>query len=110
MDADALYPQGFHPVLQSKVRDFSRRAWPYSRTSASGPVGYYFADFGISVRIPPGEPRNVLGEIGADRDVPELSDTIPYDPFKVDIFVLGNVFRKQIHDVSQLLPALSCLI
>lgn len=101
MDADALYPQGFHPVLQSRVRDFSRRAWPFSRASAPSPVRYYFADFGISVRIPPGKTPQVLGHIGADREVPELSDTIPYDPFKVDIFILGNVLRKHIHNVCQ---------
>ena len=29
-----------------------------------------------------------------DKEVPELSATIPYDPFKADIFILGNMFRK----------------
>ncbi|EKM49864.1 uncharacterized protein PHACADRAFT_214379 [Phanerochaete carnosa HHB-10118-sp] len=99
MDADPLYPQGFHPVQRNRLPNFTSKAWPYSRFGAPAGVRYYFADFGLSVRIwPRDEPRFVRGHIGADRDAPELSDTVPYDPFKVDVFVLGNVFRKQIHD------------
>ena len=99
MNADAMYPRGFHPVVQRMTRDFKHFAQPYSRATAPEPVDYWIADFGLSVHIPPGEPRLVLGDIGADREVPELSDTKPYDPFKVDIFVLGNVIRGEIYKV-----------
>ena len=64
-----------------------------------GRVKYYLADFGMSRRFPPGVPRQVLGIEGADQEVPELSDTVPHDPFKADILILGNVLRKKIHDV-----------
>jgi len=37
----------------------------------------------------------VLGLAGRDREVPELSDEVPYDPFKVDIFTIGNVLRRE---------------
>lgn len=36
---------------------------------------------------------------GRDDTVPELSCYIPYDPFKVDIYILGNIFRETIYDV-----------
>ncbi|KAL7284782.1 hypothetical protein ACG7TL_002089 [Trametes sanguinea] len=36
----------------------------------------------------------VVGDVGRDADVPELSDHVPYDAFKVDIFSLGNVYSK----------------
>ena len=42
----------------------------------------------------------VVGEDGRDQEVPELSDDIPYDPFKVDIFIIGNLFRRMFYDVS----------
>lgn len=98
MDADVLYPHGFHPAATDKLPDAIRNAWPYTRFSAPSSVRYYFADFGLSVRIPPEAPRLVTGYIGADRDAPELSDDVPYDPFKVDIYVLGNVFRHHISE------------
>ena len=33
--------------------------------------------------------------IGWDRDPPELSATNPYDPFKLDIFIFGNMFKRE---------------
>ncbi|KAJ7725528.1 hypothetical protein DFH07DRAFT_252485 [Mycena maculata] len=38
------------------------------------------------------ERTQTLGVFGQDKTVPELSDTILYNPFKVDIYQLGNVF------------------
>jgi hypothetical protein len=42
----------------------------------------------------------VLGIAGRDQDVPELSGDVPYDPFKVDIFTIGNVIRAEFQDVG----------
>ena len=54
-------------------------------------VRYYYVDFGISSHIPADSAdKLVLGEYGRDQDVPELSSTVPYDPFKVDIFTFGH--------------------
>ena len=99
MDADPLYPHGFHPLISSFQPDGKTVAWPRSRTPC--PVKYYYIDFGISVKFPPeAKPEPVTGAYGRDREVPELSWDIPYDPFKTDIFILGNVFRKCICTVS----------
>lgn len=61
-----------------------------------GRARYYYIDFGISSHFPAGTegPRLVVGDIGRDQTVPELSDTEPYDPFKLDVYVLGNFFLE----------------
>lgn len=101
LDASAMYPYGFHPVRSSTLPDGRTLAWPRRRTSV--PVRYYFIDYGLSTYFPPGtHPRLVVGEDGRDQEVPELSDDIPYDPFKVDIFIIGNLFRRMFYDVSPL--------
>lgn len=73
-------------------------AMPLPRRNHS--VKYYFADFGIAVHIPADAPSKlVLGDLGRDQEVPELSIMIPYDPFKVDVFIVGNMFRHLLQEV-----------
>lgn len=99
-----MYPRGFHPVRMRMLPDMSDEAPRVSRTEA--PVRYYFIDYDISVFIPPDEhPKLVKGRKGRDRDPPELSSNEAYDPFKLDVFIIGNVFRKEFYDV-RLLPLL----
>ena len=100
MDANAMFhPEGFHPVRTRFKRDHSGWATPVSRSAVG--VKYYFVDFGISVHISEdASPKLVTGNLGRDRDPPELSATIPYDPFKLDVFIIGNMFRKKLYEVS----------
>lgn len=105
-DSSAIFPQGHHPIFESFLPDFVTVAPRLSRTAAGG-VKYYFVDFGMSSYFPPDAPRLALGDEGRDQEVPELSETIPYDPFKVDIFALGNVFRRELYDVCHLPRILS---
>lgn len=94
MDANAMFPQGFHPVETTELPSAEGPAPFLPRLLTA--VKYYFVDFGISVRIPrDADQKRVLGIDGLDREVPELSSTVPYDPFKVDIFIIGNVFRSR---------------
>ncbi|CDO77289.1 hypothetical protein BN946_scf184753.g39 [Trametes cinnabarina] len=37
----------------------------------------------------------VVGDVGRDDEVPELSSTVPYDAFKADIYALGNLLDKE---------------
>lgn len=99
MDADRMFPRGFHPVKDLFLHDVVTPA-PYIPRRDAG-VKYYFIDYGISSYFPTGsEPHLVLGRDGRDQDVPELSDDVPYDPFKVDIFTIGNVLRGEFCNVS----------
>jgi len=97
MDGGPLFPQGFHPTRTAFLPDCRTVAWPLSRSH--NPVKYYFIDFGLSVYIPSdGQPKLATGCYGRDQEPPELSDMDPYDPFKLDIFIMGNVFRKDFYD------------
>lgn len=101
MDADAMYPEGFHAVVPQYRPDYSGFAKHTTRTAAK--VKYYFIDFGISAYIPEDlESQMVTGTLGRDQDPPELinGDTEPYDPFKLDIFIIGNMLRREFQVVS----------
>jgi hypothetical protein len=104
MDATHMYPHGFHPVDDLYLYDIRTPAPRISRLEAG--VKYYYVDYGISSYFPPGSQRElVVGTAGRDRDVPELSKTVPYDPFKVDIFTIGNVLRGELQAVGFHSPA-----
>jgi len=108
MDATRMFPQGFHPVHDIVLYDMKTFAPVIPRLDAG--VKYYFVDYGISSSFPSGSrPQLVLGRAGRDQDVPELSDTVPYDPFKVDIFTIGNVLRLEFQDVGFTLRLLTSL-
>lgn len=94
LDGTPLYPNGFHPARKNFRIDKLRPAKYVSRSSVPE-VRYYITDFGLSSRFEPGKAGFVTVLYCQDRDVPELSDIIPYDPFAVDIFTLGNVFKKE---------------
>ncbi|KAI0258295.1 kinase-like domain-containing protein [Gloeopeniophorella convolvens] len=92
MDGSNMFPLGFHPVRDIFLADYVTPATHIPRLDAG--VRYYFVDYGISSYFPPGSQRQlVLGTDGRDQDVPELSNDVPYDPFKVDIFTIGNNLR-----------------
>ncbi len=67
-------------------------AKPVPRHKAWGPIRYYIIDFGISRLYEPDE--EVVGDDGAERDIPEMSDIRVYDPFPADVFILGNACKK----------------
>ena len=93
MDGRPLFPQGHHPVRLSYSVDGLYEISAMSRTDH--PVRYYYIDFGLSVHFKEGQPHLVLGDVGREDKVPELSVDVPYDPFKVDVFTLGNMYYKE---------------
>ena len=109
-----MYPLGFHPVESIYLKDKKTVASKISRLEAG--VKYYYVDYGISSYFPPGSQRElVVGIAGRDQDVPELSRNVPYDPFKVDIFSIGNVLRGEfqavrIHSPAHILVSPLCRI
>ncbi|TFY51753.1 hypothetical protein EVJ58_g10398 [Rhodofomes roseus] len=92
MDGRPLYPEGHHPVCRDLSADAIYELVPRTRLDHS--VRYYFIDFGISSYFPVGVHPMVVGLDGRDKEVPELSDRIPYNAYKVDIFILGNLYKK----------------
>ncbi|VDB85840.1 unnamed protein product [Peniophora sp. CBMAI 1063] len=93
VDASSLYPNGHHPTKLDFSPDYSKVVRPLPRSKHK--VHYYYVDFGISSHIPPGSASAlVTGIFGRNQKVPELSDTVPYDPYKVDVFSMGQVFEQ----------------
>lgn len=89
VDATSLIPNTrWHPQHPTHTEQWEIAPEPLPRCQAA--ARYVFIDFGISSRCSPGE--LVVGEIGRDHTAPELSATIPYDPFMLDIYLLGNFF------------------
>ena len=110
MDPKSLYPEGFHPCWQCYTLDVADHAKHITRKELveKGPEGvrYYFIDFGISswVRGTEEWQRYATGDYGIDQDVPELHfHGEPYDPFMVDIFIIGNMIKKTFVLVRQFL-------
>ncbi|KAJ7583125.1 kinase-like domain-containing protein [Mycena floridula] len=56
---------------------------------------YFFIDFGLSDEYSDGqEQARTTGIVGQIKATPELSDDVPYNPFKSDIVQLGTVFKN----------------
>lgn len=97
MDANQMFPQGFHSVKTGFLPDAKTPARPLARSQVW--VEYSYVGYGISICIPPHvHPKLALGIDGRGRDVPELSAFAPYDPFKVDIFIIGNMVERMFLD------------
>ena len=102
MDADALYLDGYHFMIPTCLPDGITQATPCSRTDRY--VKYYFFDFGLSSMLDSTQQSLVTGTACGGRfKPPELSQHIPYNPFKVDIFMLGGVYLEQLLNVSHLI-------
>lgn len=100
MDAPSVFPNGFHPCSITRDRGGVHGIKTIPRYKASGPIRYYFVDFGISRLYEEGEEHSVIGGDGADQDIPEMADQDSYDPFPADVFIVGNVFKKHFIPVS----------
>ena len=100
-DGAGMYPKGFHAILWNFDAN-GNQTTPRRRRDVPA-VKYYFTDFGISSRFQDGKPHLVTGTSGLDREVPELLHLSEYDPFPVDVFILGNVFKHHFVEVRDLL-------
>lgn len=108
MDARPIYPRGWHFKATICAPDGVTFITPLARIDH--PVRYYFIDYGLSHRFLPGQSRFVLDWGGRDTDVPELKKLQPYDPFKVDVFTVGNMFFKDLYQKYLGLESLADLI
>lgn len=96
MDASKVIPRGTHYVKPSTHNGFYG-TFEWRQRWSVRPVQYYYIDFDISCRYPP-ELKNVdlkeMTRAGQDKSVPEFKRPGPYNPFKADIYQLGNVILK----------------
>jgi hypothetical protein len=74
-----------------------KRIQPRSRFAVNVP--YYIIDFGMSTINPTA--RKASGHVGQDGTVPEFKTNEPYDPFKLDIYQVGNIIRREFLSVRR---------
>ncbi|KAJ7854995.1 kinase-like domain-containing protein [Mycena olivaceomarginata] len=96
MDESRVIPQGSHfarPETHTGIYHHQLFSWN-DRCTVS-PVKYYYIDFGLSLHFPGGRAGALTdGTLRTFPTIPELSLTVPYDPFPVDIFQLGLTIEK----------------
>ncbi|KAF7301144.1 Protein kinase domain-containing protein [Mycena indigotica] len=111
MDATKVQPFGFHFRFSKTIDGNLEHPSGWRDRCLVAPVDYYFIDFGLSSFHEEGadQARDVAA-VGQDKTVPELSDDEPYNPFKVDIYQLGNVFLKQSRRHPTLSPYFGSLL
>lgn len=99
MDWSTLIDEPFHPIYNSFSLDGEYHI--DIRKRSQGNVRYYFIDFDLSSWFEnPDTPALVTGEDGREQSVPEIHDKKPYDPFKVDIFIIGAFLERDLVQVG----------
>lgn len=101
MDATRLIPNGFHFAAPYSLNGSIRQLIQARSRSSVAPVEYFFIDFGVSYMQSSFNP-DPMGHsiVGQDRTVPEFLDKVAaYDPYKVDIYQLGNAIARRIVEV-----------
>lgn len=97
IDPTRLLPRGFHPWVPGAPpegrRDMHEKFKWNSRWSVR-PNRYFVIDFGMSQQYAQREGVLVLGVLGQDRTVPEMSNTLPYDPFPMDVYQFGSMLLR----------------
>ncbi|QRV72160.1 kinase domain protein [Ceratobasidium sp. AG-Ba] len=95
MDKRPLYEESFHPFHQHRTLDGKRRILP-KHVRSQRPVRYYYIDFGYAKWFKDiSTSRTVSGVYGKER-APEQLAGAPHDPFKVDIYQLGAIVRRDL--------------
>jgi hypothetical protein len=101
LDPSGMYPNGFHPREVDRNRNFKGAAKAYTRTQR--PPVYYFIDFGLSRQY---ISRDVMDEPlrGGDKSAPEHRSGLRCNPFRTDIYYIGNLVREEFMKVKRFLP------
>ncbi|KAJ7447556.1 kinase-like domain-containing protein [Mycena galericulata] len=96
MDESRVVPDGSHFFMPRTHSGFLR-LFRWNNRCSVGPINYYYIDFGLSMHFPDGKATaSTVGTLRTFPTIPELSLTVPYDPFKVDIYQLGLTIQKLI--------------
>ena len=103
MDPHELFRPLPHPVDHNRSYDFKGKTKRFIRTGH--PTRYYYIDFGLSHHFAQQHTPRVHVMFGGDKSVPEYRDPLtPKDPYKIDVYCLGNLIYEDLMEVS---PSLS---
>ncbi|KAJ7231722.1 hypothetical protein B0H12DRAFT_206692 [Mycena haematopus] len=91
-----LVPKGSHWYRPHSHSGFLGHFFSWkNRCSLRPALQYYYIDFGLSIHFPGGkESARTAGTLRTFPMIPELSNTVPYNPFYVDLFQLGLAMSR----------------
>lgn len=95
MDVSRMMPEGYHFFRPHSAPNNITRLAPFVNRCRVTPMRYYFIDFEYSVHYRYGrESARTFEVVGGRRlnKVPELASPGPYNPFKIDVYNLGEAF------------------
>ncbi|KAJ7186608.1 kinase-like domain-containing protein [Mycena filopes] len=96
MDESRVIPNGSH-FGHPRTHTGFYGVFSWKDRCSVAPVDYYFIDFDLSSYHPEGkDTARRCQTLRTFRSIPELSDTIPFNPFPVDIFQLGLTLQELI--------------
>ncbi|KAJ7088441.1 kinase-like domain-containing protein [Mycena belliarum] len=102
MDETRVVPAGSH-FVRPRTHSGFLRFFRWKNRCAVGPIDHYYIDFGLSMHFPGGQDTaSTVGTLRTFPTIPELSQTTPYNPFKVDIYQLGLVMQRIIESYPAL--------
>ncbi|EJD48797.1 hypothetical protein AURDEDRAFT_60604 [Auricularia subglabra TFB-10046 SS5] len=91
-DITACFPgRRMHPLRPCYSEDMQTTFQPVH----NAPRKYWFIDFGVSCVLDGPGPHLVTGGVCRDQSAPELSVIVPYNPFRLDVYLLGNHFLME---------------
>ncbi|KAJ7054436.1 hypothetical protein C8F01DRAFT_490286 [Mycena amicta] len=107
MDETRVVPKGSH-FMADRTHSGHSYLFSWKNRCSVSPVDYYYIDFGLTFHFPAGvKDATMVGYYGSWRKpIPELSATVPYNPFQVDVCRLGLT----ILEVIEPYPALADFI
>ncbi|KAJ6473791.1 kinase-like domain-containing protein [Mycena sanguinolenta] len=104
MEESRLIPKGSHWYDPDSHSGFHGHFFSWkNRCSLRPTIQYYYIDFGLSKHFPRGkESARIAVTLRTFPMIPELSLTVPYNPFYVDIFQLGLAMSQIIDEYPAL--------
>ncbi|KAJ7270748.1 hypothetical protein B0H12DRAFT_1216075 [Mycena haematopus] len=97
----------FNPELVKTERFWGlyTRLFFWNDRCTVSPINYYYIDFGLSLYYPDGQQTALMsGTLRNLPTIPELSETVPYNPFMVDVCQLGLTIEKLVGSYPDLEP------
>ncbi|KAJ7270747.1 hypothetical protein B0H12DRAFT_1093667 [Mycena haematopus] len=98
MDESRVVPRGSHFGRPHTHKGLYTRLFFWNDRCTVSPINYYYIDFGLSLYYPGGKKTALCdGTLRTFPTIPELSTTVPYNPFFVDICQLGLTIEKLVN-------------
>ncbi|KAF9558853.1 hypothetical protein CPC08DRAFT_709316 [Agrocybe pediades] len=98
MDVTRIIPNGYH-FCRWPMRDGIHHGIEWNTRWSVRPNQYHIIDYGLSRRCA-SKSAMVLGVQGQDRTLPEMSWTVPYDPFKADRYIGLEAFADLVDKMT----------